>query len=689
LGTNPIHSTFDERESMKRSALLLFLVALGLVLLPMAPAFALVSEACPSILPDAGFNDVGGLSADSRDAVDCVAHYDIARGTSPTAFSPHSNVARWQMALFLTRTISGLGLSLPSGSDQGLTDIGPFDAATEMAINQMRQLGVTRGVSSTTFNPFGAVPRWQMALFLTRLLTAFGIGLPSGASQGFTDIGGFDNVTQQAINQIRQLGITAGTTANTFSPNQNVTRWQMALFLARALEVGGAAPYRLSIALPTTTAPTADTVVATVTVRNADGSMAAGRRVDMFVASSLDNGGRCVLDNDARINGGDAATGSNCVIDNNDPQTNGQGVVTVNLTHTNTVEVDTIYAWVGEDGETFDLQDVRGEGSIQLTWGPTPTGLTIPANLDHAFGTNASVKAQLTGSGGANVALGNQSIRFIVRRGNSSVLSQTVTTTSDGSATLVYQGPNDPTNGDDQAIVDTVTAFWDRDRDNQDDGVNEFDDSGTVTWEEAGPPVTTAALSQTEVSTLIGSFTSISITVRDGNSQPVVGALVSFQSTSGQSTVASTDGAGVAGFSYTVALDGTADLIDARVDRNGDGDLSDPGDLSFGAVADLTHYWVETGPELTGSAQFDLIAVNAGANTIDVVQVGTSNYYRLSYDANDQFNVNAGGTESLDQFESALEGLSLPDLDGNGGTRLDTNPYSNVNAVTSAFALTT
>jgi hypothetical protein len=169
----------------------------------------------------------------------------------------------------------------------------------------------------------------------------------------------------------------------------------------------------------------------------------------------------------------------------------------------------------------------------------------------------------------------------------------------------------------------------------------------------------------------------------------VVGALVSFQSTSGQSTVASTDGAGVAGFSYTVALDGTADLIDARVDRNGDGDLSDPGDLSFGAVADLTHYWVETGPELTGSAQFDLIAVNAGANTIDVVQVGTSNYYRLSYDANDQFNVNAGGTESLDQFESALEGLSLPDLDGNGGTRLDTNPYSNVNAVTSAFALTT
>jgi S-layer homology domain len=673
---------------MKHSALPL-LLALGLVLLGVSPALALVTEACPSTLSDGGFTDLGGLSGDSRDAIDCVAHFDITRGTSATAFSPHSNVARWQMALFLTRTVSGLGLPLPNGSDQGFNDIGFFDAATETAINQLRQLGVSFGVSSQTFNPFGAVPRWQMALFLTRLLTAVGIGLPSGASQGFTDIAAYDSATQQAINRIRQLGISTGTTATTFSPDQAVTRWQMALFVARALEVGGAAPYRVSITLPTTTAPTADSVVATVTVRNPDGSPAAGRRVDVFVVAALDNGGRCVLDNDARINAGDAATGTNCVIDNNDPQTNSQGVVTVTLGHTDTAEVDTIYAWVGENGETFDQQDVRGEGSIQLTWGATPTGLNLPTNLNHTFGTNASVKAQLTGSGGANVPLGNQSIRFVVRRGNNIVLSQTVTTTGDGSATLVYTGPNDPTNGDDQPIVDTVTAFWDRDRDNQDDGANEFDDSGTVTWDEAGPPVTTASLSQTEVSTLIGNFTAISITVRDGNNQPVVGALVSFQSTSGQSTVATTNGSGVAGFTYTVALDGLADSIDARVDRNGDGDVSDPGDLDFGNVSDLTHYWVEIGPDLAGSTQFDVIAINGGANTIDVVQVGTSNYFRLSYDSNDEFNVNGGGTESLDQFEGSLGSLSLPDVDGSGGTRLDTNPYSSINAVTSVFSLTT
>jgi hypothetical protein len=267
------------------------------------------------------------------------------------------------------------------------------------------------------------------------------------------------------------------------------------------------------------------------------------------------------------------------------------------------------------------------------------------------------------------------------------VLSQTITTTSDGSATLVYLGPNDPTGGDDQPIVDNVTAFWDRDRDNTDDGGNEFDDTGTVTWDEAGPPVTTAALGQTEVSTLLGSFTSISISVRDGNNLPVMGAVVSFQSTSGQSTVATTNGSGIAGFTYTVALDGLADSIDARVDLNGDADVTDPGDLNFGDVADLFHYWVETAPAISGSGQFDLIAVNAAMNTVDVVQVGTSNYYRLTYDSTDEFNVNSGAIETLDQFEDALEGLTLPDLDGSGGTRLDTNPYAP--AGNSVFLLTT
>jgi hypothetical protein len=95
--------------------------------------------------------------------------------------------------------------------------------------------GITSGVTATTFEPSGTVPRWQMALFLTRFATSGGLTLGSGADQGFTDISGHSAEIQTAINQIKQLGVTTGTTATTYSPDSNVTREQMAMFVERLL----------------------------------------------------------------------------------------------------------------------------------------------------------------------------------------------------------------------------------------------------------------------------------------------------------------------------------------------------------------------------------------------------------------------------------------------------------------------
>ncbi|HSL27413.1 MAG TPA: Ig-like domain-containing protein, partial [Acidimicrobiia bacterium] len=561
------------------------------------------------------------------------------------------------------------------------------------AINQIRQLGIAQGTSATTFNPYGSVARWEMALFLTRLLTVVGVGLPSGVTQGFTDIGSFDLATQTAINQIRQLGITAGTSATTYSPFLALPRWQMALFLARTLETGGAIPFRVSLALSSSATPSGSTVVLTITVREPDGSAAGGRRVDVFVAAGFDSSGRCFLDTDASINSGDAGTGTNCVIDNSDPQTNNSGVATVNLTHNAVTEIDTIYVWLGESGETFDLQDVRGEASVQLTWGTAPTGLNLPTSVNAVFGTTASVKAQLTGAGGAAVPLSGQSIRFIVRRGGNTILTQSINTGADGSATLAYVGPVDPSAGDDPAVTDTVTAFWDRDGDNTDDGAAEFDDTGTVIWDEQLAPMTSAILGQDEVSTLVGTFANFTITVRDRFGQPVAGAAVTFRSASGDSAPIATNASGVASFGYTVtaggAPTGLADAVDARVDLNGDGDFTDPGDLGFGGVVDVVHYWVVTAPDLAGNTQFDLLAVNGGNNTIDVKEIGNPNYYRLTYDSDgDTFETN-GNSRNLGQFESDLSNLTLPDLDGGGNTALRTDPYSASPSGSSVFRLTT
>ena len=55
---------------------------------------------------------------------------------------------------------------------------------------------------------------------------------------GFTDLGSLDDAADD-INCLAYYGITTGKTADTFDPNSNVTRSQMALFLYRAADVAG------------------------------------------------------------------------------------------------------------------------------------------------------------------------------------------------------------------------------------------------------------------------------------------------------------------------------------------------------------------------------------------------------------------------------------------------------------------
>ncbi|HKZ28721.1 MAG TPA: S-layer homology domain-containing protein, partial [Acidimicrobiia bacterium] len=229
----------------RRSLVVLFAVfamVIALLALPVAPANAAATAACPATTPSAGFTDIGGLSADAVDSINCIAFYNITKGTSATTYSPAANVARWQMALFLTRQATAHGVTLPSGADQGFTDLASLSAEATTAVNQLKQLAITTGTTATTYDPFGSVSRWQMALFITRLVTAAGITLPSGADQGFTDLAGLSAAAVTAVNQLKQLAISTGTSATTFDPFANVSRWQMALFLARTLQAGGVVP---------------------------------------------------------------------------------------------------------------------------------------------------------------------------------------------------------------------------------------------------------------------------------------------------------------------------------------------------------------------------------------------------------------------------------------------------------------
>ncbi|CAN5242890.1 hypothetical protein BH18ACT5_BH18ACT5_04430 [soil metagenome] len=190
---------------------------------------------CDGVPPTAPFGDVSPGSV-HFEGINCLAALEITTGTSASTFSPAQPVSRWQMAIFLVRTATALGMPVPAPVPQGFTDLGGLGQTTVDAINQLRQLGITAGTTPTNFAPNATVSRWQMAHFLVRLFTAAG-GIAPATAPSFTDLVGLSPEAVSAVGQLAGLGITAGTGPGTYGPNDAVTREQMATFLTRLIRL--------------------------------------------------------------------------------------------------------------------------------------------------------------------------------------------------------------------------------------------------------------------------------------------------------------------------------------------------------------------------------------------------------------------------------------------------------------------
>ncbi len=156
------------------------------------------------------------------DAVDWMVDQGITQGTSPSTFSPDDPVTRAQAAAFLHR----FGFEW-DGVDHPFTDV-PSESYYEDAVGWLMMRMITQGVSATEFGPDLILSRAQIATFLYRYA-----GEPEvSASSGFSDVP--DGMWfSDPIAWMVEQGITQGTSASTFSPEQTVTRAQFATFLWR------------------------------------------------------------------------------------------------------------------------------------------------------------------------------------------------------------------------------------------------------------------------------------------------------------------------------------------------------------------------------------------------------------------------------------------------------------------------
>ncbi|OGP79391.1 MAG: hypothetical protein A2V86_07000 [Deltaproteobacteria bacterium RBG_16_49_23] len=187
--------------------------------------------------PKAFFDDVP-LAHFAFAEVDAIAAARITKGCSanPILFCPDSTVTRSQMAFFLARALNGGDptdtCTAPPFPDISTTD--PFCPHVQFIKNK----GVTQGKEDGTFGPSDTVTRLQMGIFLAR-----GINADEGVSPvdppgpcivaPFSDIPASDPFCPH-IAFIKNSGVTLGFGDGTYKPSLDMTRSEMALFLARA-----------------------------------------------------------------------------------------------------------------------------------------------------------------------------------------------------------------------------------------------------------------------------------------------------------------------------------------------------------------------------------------------------------------------------------------------------------------------
>lgn len=159
------------------------------------------------------------------DAVAWAVEQGVTTGTSATTFGPDVSCTRAQMVTFLWRA---------AGSPEPENTVTPFADVSATAYYYDAVLwavgeGITNGTSATTFSPDATVNRGQTVTFLWR-----NAGSPVASGSSFADVAA-DAYYASAVAWAAHKGITSGTSATTFSPNNACTRAQIVTFLWREL----------------------------------------------------------------------------------------------------------------------------------------------------------------------------------------------------------------------------------------------------------------------------------------------------------------------------------------------------------------------------------------------------------------------------------------------------------------------
>jgi hypothetical protein len=156
------------------------------------------------------------------EAVNDLAERTIIGGYPDGTFKPGNSITRGQAAAIIAKMIK---LDTKNVKNPGFKDVSTANGYYK-AIAAMAQEGIIGGYADGRYGPNDPIKRGQMASILAK---AFDLSRQYGDNP-FNDIGWNRDYSSHYENIliIYHLGITTGTTSNTFSPSLSITRGQAA-----------------------------------------------------------------------------------------------------------------------------------------------------------------------------------------------------------------------------------------------------------------------------------------------------------------------------------------------------------------------------------------------------------------------------------------------------------------------------
>lgn len=180
------------------------------------------------------FNDINKHWAKSD--IELLSSKLVVKGTTDSSFSPDNKITRAEFAALLVRS---LGLTSNAGSTT-FADVKSTDWYAG-AINAAVQAKLVDGFTGNSFKPNDTITREQMAVMISRAITAVGKAndtsvIPNQALAKFKDKASISSWAQMAVAQSVDANIITGMTNETFVPSANASRAQAVVMLKRLMQ---------------------------------------------------------------------------------------------------------------------------------------------------------------------------------------------------------------------------------------------------------------------------------------------------------------------------------------------------------------------------------------------------------------------------------------------------------------------